>query len=161
MIYWIFLLPIFLFNPVFAQTSSDEISNSSQYVLKFNGESFFISYKVNADILVMLIDPESTSLLIGLENTMNSQFMLELDNELINAKNNDFIILVDGQETDYTVTSELNNSTFTFFVPIGSEEIEIIGTHVVPEFPSSIIFVFLVIVSTIIILQRKPLFSKL
>ena len=162
--YWVFLiLPFLIFTtPIFGQTSSDELSNSSNYVLEIDEHVYSISYAVNADIVAMEIDPESKSLLIGLENTYDSQFFIGLENELINAPNNEFLILVDGEEVDYEITSDSDSSTFEFFVPVGSEEVEIIGTNVIPEFPVSAIFGFAAMISVIMIFAKvKAPFFKL
>lgn len=164
MSYWfILILPLLIFNTsIFAQTPSHDLSNSSQYVLKFDEHVYSISYVVNADIIAMKIDPESTSLLIGLDNAHDSQFIIGLEHELINAPNDEFVILVDGQDVDYKITSDSTNSTFEFFVPTGAEEVEIIGTHVIPEFPIGAIFGFAIMISTIVIFAKvKVPFFKL
>lgn len=164
MSYWIFLiLPLLIFTtPIFAQTPSDELSNSSQYALEIDEHAYSISYVVNANVVAMEIDPESTSLLIGLDNTYDSRFFIGLEHELINAQNDEFIILVDGQEADYEISSDSDSSTFAFFVPTGTEEVEIIGTHVIPEFPIGAIFGFAVMISTIMIFAKvKAPFFKL
>ena len=161
--YWTFLiLPLLIFTtPIFGQTSSDELSNS-EYVLEIDEHIYSISYVVNADIIAMEIDPESRSLLIGLDNTFDSQFFIGLEHELINAQNNEFIILVDGEEVDYEMISDSDSSTFEFFVPIGSEEVEIIGTNVIPEFPVGAIFGFVVMISLIMVFAKvKAPFFKL
>lgn len=160
--YWIFLiLPFLIFiTPIFAQTPSDE--STSEYVLEIDEHVYSISYVVNANIIAMEIDPESKSLLIGLDKTYDSQFFIGLEHELINAPNNEFIILVDGEEVDYQITSDSGSSTFEFFVPIGSEEVEIIGTYVIPEFPVGAIFGFAVLISTIMVFAKmKTPFFKL
>lgn len=162
--YWIFLiLPFMIFTtPIFAQTQSDKLSNSSQYALEIDEHNYSISYVVNANVVAMEIDPESTSLLIGLDNTYDSRFFIGLEHELINAQNNEFIILVDGQEADYEITSDSDSSTFAFFVSTGTEEVEIIGTRVIPEFPIGAIFGFAVMISTIMIFAKiKAPFFKL
>ena len=162
--YWIFLiLPFLIFTtPIFAQTPSDELSNSSQYALEIDEHAYSISYVVNANVVAMEIDPESTSLLIGLDNTYDSRFFIGLEHELISAQNNEFVILVDGQETDYEISSDSDSSTFAFFVPTGTEEVEIIGTHVIPEFPIGAIFGFAVMISSIMIFAKiKAPFFKL
>ena len=140
--YWTFLiLPLLIFTtPIFGQTSSDELSNS-EYVLEIDEHIYSISYVVNADIIAMEIDPESRSLLIGLDNTFDSQFFIGLEHELI---------------------SDSDSSTFEFFVPIGSEEVEIIGTNVIPEFPVGAIFGFVVMISLIMVFAKvKAPFFKL
>lgn len=162
--YWAFLiLPLLIFiTPIFGQTPSDDLLNSSDYVLEIDEHVYSISYVVNADIIAMEIDPESRSLLIGLVNTFDSQFFIGLEHELINAQNNEFIILVDGEEVDYEMISDSDSSTFEFFVPVGSEEVEIIGTNVIPEFPVGAIFGFVVMISVIMIFAKmKTLFFKL
>src|SRR3989338_8972848 len=160
--YWVFLiLPFLIFTvPIFAQTPSDE--STLEYVLEIDEHTYSISYIVNADIIAMEIDPESRSLLIGLDNTFDSLFFIGLEHELINAPHNEFIILVDGEEVDYEMTSDSDSSTFEFFVPVGSEEVEIIGTTVIPEFTVGAIFGFAVMISVIMIFAKmKTPFFKL
>ena len=161
--YWIFfILSLLMFStPIFAQTpESDELSNSAQYVLELDEHVYHISYVVNADIVAMKIDPESKSLLIGLDNTYDSQFFIGLEHELITAQNNEFVILVNGQEVDYEITSDSDSSTFEFFVSADSEEVEIIGTHVIPEFPIGAIFGFAVMILSVMIFTsvKTPFF---
>ncbi|WP_297463208.1 PEFG-CTERM sorting domain-containing protein [Nitrosarchaeum sp.] len=145
---------------VFAQTQSH--IDSSEYILKIDQHVYSIYYVVNSDIIAMDIDPESKSLLIGLENTYDSKFIIDLEHELINAQDNEFVVLVDSQEVDYKITPDSDSSTFEFFVPVGSEEVEIIGTHVIPEFPFSAIFGLIIMISSIIIFTKvKPSFFKL
>src|SRR3989338_5420721 len=92
--YWIFSILLLIFStPVFAQTPEfDELSDSAQYVLELDEHVYHISYVVNADIVAMKIDPESKSLLIGLDNASDSQFFISLEHELITAQNNEFVI---------------------------------------------------------------------
>ncbi|MBI2128143.1 MAG: PEFG-CTERM sorting domain-containing protein [Nitrosarchaeum sp.] len=160
--YWAFLiLPLLIFTtPIFAQTPSDE--STLEYVLEIDEHTYSISYVVNADVIAMQIDPESRSLLVGLDKTYDSPFFIDLEHELINAQNNEFVVLVDGEEVDYKITSDSDSSTFEFFVPIGSEEVEIIGTNVIPEFPVGAIFGFVVMISFIMIFAKaKAPFFKL
>lgn len=162
--YFLFLIfPFLIFStPAFAQTSESLLSNSSQYDLKFDEQHVYsVSYVVNADIIKMQIDPESKSLLVGLDNTHNSQFFIGLEHELISAPNNEFVILVDGHEVEYQITSDATSSTFEFFVPTGAEEVEIIGTNVVPEFPLGAVFGFAIMISSVMIFakMRAPFFK--
>lgn len=163
--YWfLFILPLLIFStPALAQTlESDSFSTSSEYVLEIDEHEYSISYTVNANVIAMEIDPESKSLLIGLDETYDSQFFIGLEHDLINAENNEFIILVDGEEVYYQITSDSERSTFEFFVPVGSEEVEIIGTHVIPEFPIGAIFGFIVMISSVMIIAKmKPSFFTL
>ncbi|MFB5603989.1 MAG: hypothetical protein ACE5Q4_01740 [Nitrosopumilus sp.] len=133
------------------------IDNPSEYVLNIDDHTFQIYYQVDGELIAMAIDPELTSLLIALENTSDSVFKIDLDHELINAHNNEFAILVNGFEVEYEIVSDDNSSTLTFFVPEHTEEIEIIGTHVIPEFPLGAIFGLAVLIITITVISSRKL----
>lgn len=157
MYYWfLFLLPL-LFSPVFAQTLSDV--TPSQYVLKFDGHTFDIAYIVNGDVLAMAIDPESKSLLVGLENTIDSKFSIRFNPELIQATNNEYVVLVDGQDVDYQFTQDPDGFNLSFFVPTGTQEVEVIGTSVIPEFPIGVIFVLVTMITSVIIFTKISFFK--
>ena len=163
MLYWFFFfLPLLIFTiPVFAQTTIDESANPLQYVLKIDEHEYPISYSVKGDIIAMTLDPESKSLLVGLENTFDSKFSIAINRELISAPNNEFVILVNGQDVDYDITHNSDGYLFTFFVPTGSEEVEIIGTSVIPEFQMSAIFGLVLLVSSVIFFTKiKPSFFR-
>lgn len=164
MSYWMFLilLPILIFStPVFAQTDMS-ISDYSQYILEIDDHSYPITYDVNADIIAMQIDSESKSLLIGLDKTYDSKFYIKLDHEMINAQNNEFVVLVNGQDTDYEITSDSTSSTLLFYVSSGDEEVEIIGTSVIPEFPIGAIFGLAIMVFSMVVFAKiKTPFFKL
>jgi len=148
--------------PAFAESHPEYsiMDNPSEYMLEIDGTEFSIPYEVNADVIAMAIDPELTSFLIGIENTSDSVFIIDLKHELISAHNNEFAILVNGLEIDYEIVSDADSSTFTFFVPEFTEEIEIIGTSVIPEFPlGALVGLFILISSVVVIAKVKtPLF---
>lgn len=129
------------------------------YQLEIDGNSFDIKYNFNGDVIAMAIDKESTSLLIGTDNVKDSQFQITLPADLIHVDNNAFAILVNGYEVEYTITNN-KDTILTFFVPDFTEEIEIIGTYVVPEFPLSAILVFGSVFGIILLLlkTKKVLF---
>ena len=111
------------------------------YRVEIDGNYFDIKYDFEGDVIAIDVDKESTSLLIGTENVKDSQFQITLPEDLIHADNNAFAVLVNGHETEYKVASGAD-TVLTFFVPDFTEEIEIIGSYVVPEFPLGAILVF-------------------
>jgi len=131
---------------------------AENYHLEVDGNSFDIKYDFDGDIIAMDIDKESTSLLIGTDNVKDSNFQITLPDELIHADNNAFVVLINGYETEYKVTHGVD-SALTFFVPDFTEEIEIIGTHVVPEFPLGAILVFGSIFGIIVAIQKSKKFN--
>jgi|CXWL01.1.fsa_nt_gi predicted secreted protein with PEFG-CTERM motif len=148
--------------PIYAQSTKDsDVDKSALYKLEIIEHVYSVPYAVDAVILAMAIDPESRSLLIGLKNTQDSKFVIDLKHELINAQNNDFVILADGKEINYQIAPDSDSSRFTFFIPEFTEEVEIIGTHVIPEFPLGIMLIFGVMISSIVIFAKtKTLFFK-
>ena len=138
------------------------LSNLSAYAeknyhMEIDDNSFDIKYDFDGDVIAMEIDTELNSLLIGTENVKDSQFQITLPNDLISAENNEFAILVNGFEVEYEVV-ETVDPYLTFFVPAYTEEIEIIGTYVVPEFPLGTVLTLGSITGIVILLQKSKKF---
>ena len=130
---------------------------AESYSLEIDDEVYDIEYDFNGDVIAMAIDKETFSLLIATENVNDSQFQIKLPNDLIRAENNEFAVLVNGFEVDYEVMEAVDRN-LTFFVPAFTEEIEIIGTFVVPEFPLGAVLVLGTISGIIIIVQKSKKF---
>jgi len=128
------------------------------YNLTVDEHSFDLTYEFSGDVIAMAIDHELSSLLIGVENTTDSLFRITFDNTLITAENDNFAILVNGLEVDYDILDDGNSSTLRFYVEEGTEEIEIIGTHVIPEFPFSVFSGFVLMTSIVLIITKFRIF---
>ena len=144
------LLIIFLVFPPISNILAEQT-----YDLVIDEHSFELKYELNGDVIAMALDQELTSLLIGIENTKDSTFTIDLPNEMIRSVNNAFAVLVNGLEVDYEIVSDNNSSHLEFFVPSGTEEIEIIGTFVIPEFPFGVILVFGTIMTVVCLVTRR------
>ncbi len=129
------------------------------YNLIVDEHSFDLTYEFSGDVIAMAIDKELTSLLIGVENTKDSLFRITFDNKLVSATNDNFAILVNGLEVDYDILDDGNSSTLSFYVEEGTEEIEIIGTHVIPEFPFSVFSGFVLMTSIVLIMSKFRIFK--
>ena len=136
---------------------SSNLAYGSTYSLETSDMQFEISYELNGDVIAMAVDENTTSFLIGITNVEDSNFEISLPTELISAENNEFVVLVDGVETDYDVSEQNDASMLQFFVPANSQEIEIIGTHVIPEFPLG---VFVVLATMIVIVTFVTKINK-
>ncbi|MDG7054029.1 MAG: hypothetical protein JRZ95_01730 [Nitrososphaerota archaeon] len=130
---------------------------AESYSLEIDNEVYDIEYDFNGDVIAMAIDKETFSLLIATENVNDSQFQIKLPTDLIRAENNEFAVLVNGFEVNYEVM-ETEDSNLTFFVPAFTEEIEIIGTFVVPEFPFGTVLILGTISGIIILVQKSKKF---
>ena len=124
------------------------------YQLEIDGNSYDIGYEFDGEVIAMAIDKETLSLLIATENVQASQFQIALPNEVIQAENNEFAILVNGIEVNYDI-SDTQDPVLTFIVPDFTEEIEIIGTTLIPEFPLGVLFVLAVMTSMVIVLSKN------
>ena len=127
---------------------SSNLAYGSTYSLETSDAQFEISYELNGDVIAMAVDENTTSFLIGITNVEDSNFEISLPTELISAENSEFVVLVDGIEVDYDVSAQNDVAILQFFVPVNSQEIEIVGTHVIPEFPLGA----LVVLATMIVI---------
>ncbi|CDI05647.1 hypothetical protein [Candidatus Nitrosotenuis uzonensis] len=143
----IIAFPVIL--PSFADTES--------YNLIVDENTFSIEFSLDGKMIAMDIDKESKSLLIGIIGVQSSEFLITFPSEMLSAENDDFIVLVDGLEIEYTATNANGKTTITFPVIADSEEIEIIGTQVVPEFPFGVLMLFGLIITVMIAFTQKQL----
>lgn len=124
------------------------------YLLEIDEHVFNIVYDGDADVLAMVIDPELTSLLIGVETSHDSKFVINFPKEMLQAESDEFAVLVNGLEVDYQLSQDSKSYTLVIFIPSGTEEVEIIGTYVIPEFSFGPIF-GLILMSTIALILSK------
>lgn len=133
-------------------------AESGNYDVKVDENTYGVSYSFNGKLISMDIDKEAKSLLIGTTNVDESAFELSFPSELISAENDEFVILLDGVETDYTVSHDGDLTKISFTIPIVTEEIEIIGSNVIPEFPFGVLAVMgIVSVAAIAFSKSKTL----
>lgn len=132
-------------------------AESGKYDLTVDEKTFNLSYNFDGDLISMDIDQETKSLLVGTTNVDESTFEISFPSELLSAEDNEFVVLLDGIETDYAVTHTENMTKFSLVIPIATEEIEIIGTNVIPEFPIGTLAILGIISSVAIILFRTKL----
>lgn len=132
-------------------------AESGKYDLTVDEKTFNLSYNFDGDLISMDIDQETKSLLVGTTNVDESTFEISFPSELLSAEDNEFVVLLDGIETDYSVTHAENMTKFSLVIPIATEEVEIIGTNVIPEFPIGTLAILGIISSVAIILFRTKL----
>jgi hypothetical protein len=139
--------------------TSISFADSGTYTLDVEDKTFDVAYNLDGEVLAMDVDQESTSLLIGITNAEDSVLEVGFSSVLLSANDGEFIVLVDGLETDYTATYEGENPTLSIPIEAGTEEVEIIGTSVIPEFPFSAIAVMGAVSAMILVLSRTRLFK--
>jgi predicted secreted protein with PEFG-CTERM motif len=142
--------------------------------VEFEGNVFNVKASLsNGSITSIEVDPEFTSLIISVRTsgTDDGTLTITLPRALIDAKtgpgregdDDAFIVLVDGEDVSDDVDETSTTPTErTLSIPVtaGAEEVEIIGTVVVPEFGIIAALVLAAAVGAIVVLSRKNLMLK-
>lgn len=139
-----------------------------KHSLAVDGRDFIIFYKLStiggvgestsedhtARIVSMEIDKEDTSLVVDIENVMQDDIMsIKFPKEMLSAEGNKFVVLTDGKEKKYEYYTQENSTGIVFVLPSGTSRVEIIGTHVIPEF-QYVLLILAAITSVILVGSR-------
>jgi len=108
-----------------------------------------------AEILSMTPDTEMKSLIIAIKTDCDGELNITLPKDVIDTDENGFFVLVDGDETNHNTSSVGELWTLKIPFSYGSEEIEIIGTYVIPEFGTIATLILVLAISSIIIISAK------
>ena len=150
---------ILIFVVIFLISQNQIYASESKYTLNTDDQTFEISYSLEGQVIAMEIDHELNSLLIGITEVKDSSFQITFPENLISAENNDFVVLVNQVDVDYEVATQGDSSVLRFFVPVDSQEIEIVGTHVIPEFPLGTLAVLVTMIGIMTIVTKMGKFK--
>ena len=101
---------------------------------------------------------EAGSLIIIIEATEDGEITLTVPKTVLDSVGEPFFVLVDQQEEEFEHTDDGDTHTMSIQFPAGAEEIEIIGTFVIPEFGAIAAVVLAVaIISVIAVTSRSRL----
>ncbi len=130
-----------------------------------SGSSDLIGYEITGGKLLGITPSvQDNSLIISIEATEDGSLTLTiprsvLDAVLENGEDDDFFVLIDGEEVDFDETTTSTDRILTITFPAGAEEIEIIGTFVVPEFGTIAAMILAVAIISIIAISAKSRLS--
>ncbi|HET6458724.1 MAG TPA: PEFG-CTERM sorting domain-containing protein [Nitrosopumilaceae archaeon] len=128
-------------------------------------QTFSVNYTISGGTVKdMTIDTQSISLITSLNSTscnVNCDITLQIPRSLIDAKttngqDDSFIVLIDGAEVPPS-SEETNNSFRTLTIQFlqGDQDVEIIGTWIVPEFGTIAMLVLAIAIISIIAVSAK------
>ena len=144
------------------QSSVAPISNVFQVKDPNSQQTFSVNYTITGGTVKdMTVDAQSISLIVSVNSTTDGTISLHMPRTLIDAKTSTgqddaFIILIDGAEVKpQSESSDPNYRTLTIPFLQGDQDIEVIGTQVVPEFGPVAILVLAVAIISIIALSAK------
>ena len=136
--------------PEFAMEENEKMSQTIMI------EDHSLNYDLTcAEIQSMTPDTEMKSMIIAIKTDCDGELTITLPKEVIDTDENGFFVLVDGDETNHKASSVGEFWTLTIQFSYGSEEIEIIGTFVIPEFGTIAALVLVVAISSILIISAK------
>ena len=145
------------------QFSGSSGPGQSGNTIKVDGTKLSVKYSItNGKVLGVKADIASKSLIVSIQTTGDGVLTITLPRALINAtlpttgQDDKYYVLVDGQEADFQETSTTKTDR-TLSIPFidGTEEIEIIGTQIVPEFGPIAALVLAIAIISIIAVSAK------
>jgi len=128
-----------------------------------SGSTDLIEYTIaDGKLLSITPDVDTNSLIVSIDATNDGLLSLTIPKSVldatINGEDGIFFVLIDGEEVDFNEIITSTDRTLTIVFPAGSEEIEIMGTFVVPEFGTVVAMILAIaIISTIAISAKSRL----
>ena len=105
----------------------------------------------------------STSLIVNIDASEDGSLTLTIPRTILdatmNGEDDEFFILVDGEEVDFDESKTSTSRTVTIPFQAGAEVIDIIGTFVIPEFGTIAAMVLAVAIVSIIAVSAKSRLS--
>ena len=136
--------------PEFAMEENEKMSQTIMI------EDHSLDYELTcAEIQSMTPDTEMKSMIIAIKTDCDGELTITLPKDVIDTDENGFFVLVDGDETNHKASSVGEFWTLTIPFSYGSEEIEIIGTFVIPEFGTIADLDLVLAITSIIIISAK------
>jgi len=144
-----------IFNPnAFAQYLDISQLESDKITLTFDEKPYDLYYGYHGSLDALGSDtifPTLSSMNINKEKKSleiimvyvpeKTDFWVRMPDAVISAENENFMVLVDGVDTGYDLMKFPSDHVIGFFIPEDTENIEIIGTNVIPEFGSIAIMI--------------------
>lgn len=144
------------------QSSVTPVSNIFQVKDPNSQQTFAVNYTITGGAVKdMTIDPQSLSLIVSINSTSDGSITLQMPRTLIDAKTSSgtddaFIILIDGAEVKpQSESADSNLRTLTIQFLQGDQDIEIIGTQIIPEFGPIAALVLAIAITSIIAVSAK------
>ncbi|HZS73970.1 MAG TPA: PEFG-CTERM sorting domain-containing protein [Candidatus Nitrosotalea sp.] len=144
------------------QSTPTTTSNVFQLKDPSSQQTFNVNYTISGgSVKTMTIDAQSLSVIVSINSTSDGTITLQLPRALIDSKtttgqDDAFIILIDGAEVkpqSESADNDFRNITVQFLQ--GDQDIEIIGTQIVPEFGPIAALVLAIAIVSIIAVSAK------
>ncbi|MGI0047191.1 MAG: PEFG-CTERM sorting domain-containing protein [Nitrosotalea sp.] len=139
------------------------VVSSGPSTIPVDGTSYALTYTItNGKVIDIKADPQSKSLTVTIQTTGDGLLTITMPRALIDAKKSDgtddvFVVLNDGQQNAQANETLTTNTDRTLAIPFknGTQQIEIIGTFVIPEFGPIAALVLTIAIISIIAISSK------
>ena len=143
---------------------TEKPSEVTDTTVSVQGSSDLIGYEITGGKLLSIMpDVDANSLIVSIDAASDGSLTLTIPRSVLDAtmsgEDDDFFVLIDGEEVDFDETVSSTDRTLTIAFPVGAEEIEIIGTFVVPEFGTIAAMILAVAIISIIAVSAKSKLS--
>ena len=133
---------------------------SAELEAKVGNKGYCIPYTVvGVTVVGGTLNTGTKSLIVKIMAESQGEITLDIPRSVLDSKSgardDSFFVLVDGEETDYDEKATSTTRSVTIQLPAGTEEIEIIGTQIVPEFGPIAALVLAVAIISIIAISAK------
>ena len=141
------------------------MSEVTDTTVSVQGSVDLIGYEITGGKLLSITpDVGSNSLIISIDATDDGSLTVTIPRSVLdavfeNGDDDDFFVLVDGEEVDFDETVSSTDRILTIAFSAGAEEIEIIGTFVIPEFGTIAAMILAVAIISIIARSAKSRLS--
>jgi predicted secreted protein with PEFG-CTERM motif len=156
------LLFTFLFGSCeFSPISYAQSTNSYTVIPPGSQNTYTVTYGIdNGKVNGMNVDTKNLSLIVSMQTAGDGTLTLTVPRDLIDAKINgqddQFFVLADGQNTDFQESQKTQTDrTLTIPYTDGTEQIEVIGTQVVPEFGSLAGAIIIISIVGVVLISRR------
>ena len=140
-------------------------SEITDTTVSVQGSVDLIGYEITGGkLLSIMTDVDANSLIILIDATDDGSLTLTIPRSVLdalfeNGDDDEFFVLVDGEEVDFDEIISSTDRILTIEVSAGAEEIEIIGTFVIPEFGTIAAMILAVAIISIIAISAKSRLS--
>ena len=150
---------IFTFTP-----KSEMVQTTDTFIVRAGDSGTFdVPYIIRGGTLEdIVIEPNILGLIIDINALDEGTLVLDLprkyiDSEQQNGKDEEFIILIDNIQTTYLESKVFADfRTLSIAFEAGDKEIQIIGTHVIPEFGTIVMIILTIgIMASILLTKNK------
>ena len=149
------------------QPETTEMETTATTETMAESVEFNVDYDVTGggNVVNVTPDSEASSVIVELDATTEQGVLtITLPRDVMDAKisddeDDDFFVLVDGEEVAFEETKTDADRTLAIEFPAGAEEVEIIGTFVVPEFGTIAMMVLAIAIISIVAISAKSRLS--